>query len=92
VELWPNTDPDAWSDVAEGLQDKANELEEDAVSIKRAADSLYGDCSGAMIDAMHGACIRQSQALMDQFEQYVAMAEAVNRTPDAMKGRGLRSS
>ncbi|ORA29863.1 hypothetical protein BST20_27820 [Mycobacterium branderi] len=78
--LWPTTDPDAWSDAGEGLQHKANELEDDAATIRRSAEGLYTDGSGEMIDGMHGACIRQSHTVMDMHDSYASMAKSVNET------------
>src|SRR5262245_46758143 len=82
--LWPNTDPDAWSDVAEALKETANELDESAASIRKAADGLRLNNCGEMIDGMHSMYVRDSQAVGDVAVKYDQMAEVVNDTARAI--------
>src|SRR5712671_3952856 len=64
--LWPTTSADAWSDVADGQRQKAHADADIAEGIRRAADGLYLDNSGHMIDGMHGMYMHDRMAVMDQ--------------------------
>src|SRR6202790_3186385 len=76
--LWPTTSPDAWSDVADGLRQKAHADADTAEGIRRAADGLYPDNSGHMIDGMHGMYMRDRMAVMDQSDLYRKMSDVVD--------------
>src|ERR1700758_2885565 len=76
--LWPTTSPDAWSDVGDGLAQKANSLDTDAATIRQLADGLAAENSGKAIDAMHEMWLRQAIAVVNQANLYHSMACAVN--------------
>ena len=50
--VWPRTSPEAWSETANGLQEKSAELSTSAGGIRRSADDLGSSNSGQMIEAM----------------------------------------
>jgi len=76
--LWPTTSPDAWSDVGDGLAQKANALDGNAATILQLADGLPAENSGKTIDAMHEMCLRQGIAVVRQADIYHSMARAVS--------------
>ena len=76
---WPTTNFADWLDVAEGLNLKANELDDSAASIRRESDVLGVEGSGQMIEAMCDCCYRTAQTVQNQSDEYFTMAEAVNR-------------
>ena len=75
---WPTTPADAWSDVAQGLRQKANEDTDSARSIKQSADGLGAEASGETIDAMCGKCLRIAQTVQNQADLYYTMSEVVD--------------
>src|ERR1700722_18266333 len=76
--LWPTTSPDAWSEVANMLRQKANIDGDTSAGIRGAADGLYPDNSGDMIDGMHGMYMRDAIAVMDQSDLYQSMSSVVD--------------
>src|ERR1700756_4156671 len=76
--LWPTTSPDVWSDVGDGLLQKASSLDGNAATIRQLADGLPAENSGKTIDAMHEMCLRQGIAVVKQADIYHSMARAVN--------------
>src|SRR6516164_7764232 len=76
--LWPTTSPDAWSDVGDGLSQKASSLEGNAATIRQLADGLPAENSGKTIDAMHEMCLRQGIAVAKQADIHHSIARAVS--------------
>jgi hypothetical protein len=76
--LWPTTSPDTWSDVGDGLAQKANALDGNAATIRQLADGLPAENSGKAIDAMHEMCLRQAIAVVKHADIYHSMARAVS--------------
>jgi hypothetical protein len=76
--LWPATSPDTWSDVAETLRQKSDADADTSSGIRRAADGLYPDNSGHMIDGMHAMYVRDAIAVMDQSDLYQTVSCVVD--------------
>src|SRR5258705_12327206 len=76
--LWQSTSADAWSDIADALHQKADADGDNSSAIRRAADGLYPDNSGHMIDGMHGMYMRDALAVMDQSDLYQTMSRVVD--------------
>jgi hypothetical protein len=76
--LWPNTSPDTWSNVADGLKQKASELSNDADTIRGVADQLLTENSGETIEAMHVMYVHDSCEVQDRADRYTSMARAVD--------------
>jgi hypothetical protein len=76
--LWPTTSADTWSDVADALRQKAHADADASAGIRRAADGLYPDNSGHMIDGMHAMYMRDGIAVMDQSDLYQTVSSVVD--------------
>src|SRR3984893_17558209 len=76
--FWPTTSADTWSDVGDALRQKAHGDADASAGIRRAADGLYPDNSGHMIDGMHGMYMRDAIAVMDQSDLYQTMSSIVD--------------
>ncbi|MCV7235280.1 hypothetical protein [Mycobacterium branderi] len=76
-ELWPQTDPDTWSELAQHLRDQSRQLENEAAEIRSSRDDLppHGAVQGTAADA---ACRRQAQIMLDQSVQYRSMADTAD--------------
>jgi hypothetical protein len=72
--LWPETSPDEWSDVGDGLAAKAADLENDAFNIRQTAEVLANENSGKTIDAMYEMFQRQGVAVSKCAECYQTMS------------------
>ena len=80
--VWPRTSPEAWSETANGLQEKSAELSTSAGGIRRSADDLGSSNSGQMIEAMCERSYRTAQTVTNHSDLYGDMSKAVKETAE----------